>query len=121
MVLAAVPDWAGAMRSCIEALAPGGIFVFSLNNPCFEQLAPTWREHGEYRIREYLREYRIDQTYAPDFHRPLSTYLNETIRLGCCLREVAEPGLDRELGSDADGTEAYVHLPNFLVAAVERC
>jgi hypothetical protein len=51
----------------------------------------------------------------------LSTYLNETIRLGCCLREVAEPGLDRELGSDADGTEAYVHLPNFLVAAVERC
>jgi hypothetical protein len=38
-------------------------FVTARRNPCqvrliprFEQLWPTWRPHGEYRIREYLVE-----------------------------------------------------------------
>ena len=94
--------------------------MFLLNHPCFEQLAPIWHAHGEYRIREYMDEYRIDQTYAPDFHRPLSAYLNETVRLGCRPREMAEPRLDPELGSVTDGSAAYVTVPNFAVIAVER-
>ncbi|SDY46384.1 Methyltransferase domain-containing protein [Saccharopolyspora shandongensis] len=120
MVLAAIPDWSTAMRACVESLAPGGVFVFSINHPCFEQLAPTWRQHGEYRIREYLREYPIEQTHAPDFHRTLSTYLNELTRFGCRLRELDEPGLDPAAASPSDGTEAYVELPNFLLVAAER-
>jgi 2-polyprenyl-3-methyl-5-hydroxy-6-metoxy-1,4-benzoquinol methylase len=38
MVLQAIPDWSGAMRACVTALAPGGLFVFTLNHPCFERL-----------------------------------------------------------------------------------
>ncbi|MEV0699806.1 class I SAM-dependent methyltransferase [Saccharopolyspora sp. NPDC050389] len=120
VVLASIPDWFAAMRACVESLALGGVFVFSINHPCFEQLAPTWRQHGEYRIREYLSEYPIDQTYAPDFHRTLSTYLNELTRLGCRLRELDEPGLDPAAASPSDGSEAYIELPNFLVVAAER-
>ena len=30
--------------------------MFSVNHPCYEQLWPSWREHGEYRTR--LRGYR---------------------------------------------------------------
>ena len=43
MVLPAVPDWTGAMRACVHALKPGGLFVFTVNHPCFEQLWSTWR------------------------------------------------------------------------------
>ena len=62
----------------------------------FEQLAPSWRAHGEFRTREYFAEYEIPERYAPDFHRPLSAYLNELARLGCQLRELAEPALEAQ-------------------------
>ena len=119
MVLPAIPDWRTAMRACVEALAPGGIFVFTVNHPCFENLLTTWREHGAYRSEEYLAEYVIDGRSGADFHRTLSTYLNELIGLGAQIREVAEPGLD-PAEPTADGLDAYVHLPNFLIVAARR-
>lgn len=122
MVLPAIPDWRPAMRACVEALAPGGRFVFTANHPCFENLWTTWREHGAYRVDRYLEEYELPLRHCSDFHRPLSTYLNEVIGLGCRIREVAEPGLDPAVAaaSGVDGIEAYVHLPNFLVVAADR-
>ncbi len=124
MVLPAIPDWRPAMRACVQALRPGGLFVFSVNHPAFEQLLTAWREHGEYRLHRYLEEYEIAQTYASDFHRPISAYLNELAALGCRLREFAEPGLDpdaaREEQPITPGIESYVHLPNFMIVAAER-
>ncbi len=121
VVLSAIPDFRAAMRTCVTALDPGGIFVFSINHPSFEQLWDTWRKNGEYRTSRYLQEYEIPGRYASDFHRPLSSYLNELVALGCRLREVAEPGLDPAVADDAgDGLEAYVHLPNFVIVAAER-
>lgn len=121
MVFLDIPDWAGAMKACVAALAPGGLLVFSIIHPCFEQLGASWREHGEYRIREYFAEYEIPGPYASNFHRPLSAYLNELARLGCHLREMAEPALDPAIAAAAGrNAEAYVHLPNFLVAAARR-
>jgi 2-polyprenyl-3-methyl-5-hydroxy-6-metoxy-1,4-benzoquinol methylase len=121
MVLLAIPDWVGAMRACVSALAPGGVFVFSIIHPCYELLWPTWREHGEYRTREYLAEYEIDSPFGVDFHRPLSAYLNTLVDLGCRLREMAEPGLEPAAAATGpEGIDAYVHLPNFLIVAAER-
>ncbi|MFF2807986.1 class I SAM-dependent methyltransferase [Streptomyces sp. NPDC058000] len=124
MVLPAVPDWKPAMRACVQALRPGGLLVFSVNHPAFEQLLTTWRTHGAYRLSRYLEEYEIPQTYAPAFHRPISAYLNELSALGCRLRECAEPGLDPGIAQEAQhttpGIESYVHLPNFLIVAAER-
>jgi SAM-dependent methyltransferase len=121
MVFLDIPDWAGAMKACVGALAAGGLLVFSLIHPCFEQLAPSWREHREYRVREYFPEYEIPAPHGPSFHRPLSAYLNELARLGCDLREIAEPALDPAAAATAGpGAEAYAHLPNFLVVAARR-
>jgi 2-polyprenyl-3-methyl-5-hydroxy-6-metoxy-1,4-benzoquinol methylase len=120
MVLPAVPDWTCAMRSCVQQLRPGGRFVFSVNHPCFEQLAGSWRQHGAYQVSEYLADYEIEERYATDFHRPLSAYLNEVISLGCRIAEVAEPGLDPQVAAaDMDGEHPYVHLPNFLIVAAD--
>jgi hypothetical protein len=106
------------MKACTAALAHGALFVFSIIHPCFEQLAPSWRTHGEYRIREYFADYDIPGPYGASFHRPLSAYLNELARLGCQLHEIAEPALDPAAAAAAGpGAEAYVHLPNFLLVA----
>ncbi|MFD0973028.1 class I SAM-dependent methyltransferase [Plantactinospora endophytica] len=121
MVLPAIPDWIGAMRACVHALKPGGLFLFTVNHPCYEQLWPTWREHGEYRTHRYLTEYEIPGPNGVDFHRTLSTYLNQVTRLGCHLTELAEPGLDPDATAHGpDGIDAYVHLPNFLIIAARR-
>ncbi|MGI5151488.1 class I SAM-dependent methyltransferase [Plantactinospora sp. CA-294935] len=121
MVLPAIPDWTGAMRACVHALKPGGLFLFTVNHPCYEQLRPTWREHGEYRTHRYLTEHEIPGPNGVDFHRTLSTYLNQLTSLGCQLTELAEPGLDPDAAVDGpDGIDAYVHLPNFLIVAAQR-
>jgi hypothetical protein len=106
------PKWSGS--------SPANRCSNSLNHPCFEQLRPSWLRHGEYRTTQYLAEYEIQQTHAPDFHRTVSAYLNETIRLGRCLTEVAEPGLDPEVAATADGVDAYIHLPNFMIIRAQR-
>ena len=119
MVLQVIPEWQAAMRSCVAALAPGGLFVFTLNHPSFEQLATVWRAHGEYRTGRYLSEYTIEGPSGADFHRPLSAYLNETARLGCRLVEVVEPGLDPSTVDVPGGCESYMELPNFVIVAAE--
>jgi 2-polyprenyl-3-methyl-5-hydroxy-6-metoxy-1,4-benzoquinol methylase len=121
MVLPAIPDWKLALRTCVEALAPGGLLVLTVTHPCFERLWSTWREHGHYRVSDYFEESEIVGPHASDFHRPLAAYLNEVIGLGCRLREVVEPRLDpADVPGGPEGIEAYAHLPNFLVIAADR-
>ncbi|MFE7114585.1 class I SAM-dependent methyltransferase [Streptomyces sp. NPDC057654] len=124
MVLQAIPDWKPAMRACVQALRPGGVFTFSVNHPAFEQLLTTWREHGDYRLNRYLAEYETSQTHASNFHRPISAYLNELAALDCRLLEFAEPGLTPDAAQEAQpatpGIESYAHLPNFMLVAAER-
>jgi hypothetical protein len=102
----------------------GGPFDVVIANMVFLDIldwTSAMREHGEYRIREYFAEYEIPQPYAPNFHRPLSAYLNEVARLGCSLVEVAEPAVDPAVTAAAGpGAEAYAHLPNYLIVAARR-
>jgi hypothetical protein len=57
VVLQDIPDWVPALRSCVSALRPGGLLVFSLEHPCFAGSSQSWREHGCVQVHEYLREY----------------------------------------------------------------
>ncbi|MGW7684743.1 class I SAM-dependent methyltransferase [Kribbella sp. NPDC054772] len=122
MVLLAIPAWQSAMAACVGALKPGGRFVFSITHPAFENLYPTWRDHGHYQLDRYLDEYEMPEGRAPDFHRPLSAYINEVISLGCRVTELCEPRLDPQVARDSgiDAIESYVALPNFLIVSAER-
>ena len=121
MVFMAISDWRTALRHCVETLRPGGLFVFSLTHPCFEQARRTWSQSGHVAVYEYSAAYEIPGRYAPDFHRPLGAYLTEAASLGCRIVEVAEPTLAPELVEVApEGATAYVHVPPFVIIAAAR-
>jgi SAM-dependent methyltransferase len=122
MVLLDIPDWQPALSNCISALKPGGLLVYSLEHPCWAPNAMAgWAERRTAELREYLGTYEVPGGVggAISFHRPLSDYLQETIRLGCDIVEVAEPGLTPDQVEDPD-EEILVHIPNFIVIAARR-
>lgn len=121
MVLLDIPDWRGALQGCVNALTPGGLLVYSLHHPCWVPgQFQTWAERGGVEIREYLNEHEQDfGGIARNFHRPLSTYVNETIRLGCDLVEMVEPQLTLAQIEDPR-QELLTRVPNFIVVAARR-
>ena len=75
---------------------------------------------GAVEITEYLHEYVQDfEGTAPNFHRPLSAYLNLTITLGCDIFEIVEPRLrDEDIESPAQ--ELLTRIPNFIVIGARK-
>jgi SAM-dependent methyltransferase len=121
MVFMTIPDWRTAMRHCIEALRPGGLFVFSLTHPCFEQARESWLQAGHVAVREYASTYEIAGSYAPDFHRPLGDYLTEVSSLGCRIAQVVEPALAPHLVAEGpEGADVYIHVPPFVIIEAAR-
>jgi len=118
VVFESIPDWAPALETCVRALRLGGLLVFSLEHPCFEDAAVSWQEHVCVQVREYLQEYERPGPHGTDFHRPLSSYLNEVIRLVCMLTEVTEPAVPA--GQESLTGPAAVHVPNFVIVAARR-
>ena len=72
MVFMDIEDYQAAMRHCIDALRPGGRFVFSLLHPCFEEPSSAWPGQRFVAVREYLQPHRFEQEFTAVFHRPLS-------------------------------------------------
>ena len=119
MVLLDIADWRAAMRNCVEALRPGGTFVYSLLHPCWPpEATESWAARRCVEIQEYLSEYTVTAKHGTNFHRPVSAYLNETIASGCSIVEVAEPAADAE--EVPAGAEILVHVPNYIVISATR-
>jgi SAM-dependent methyltransferase len=120
MVLLDIPAWHEALANCISSLRAGGLLVYSLEHPCwvsghFEE----WAERGHVEISEYLDEYESVGPAGKNFHRPLSVYVNATIRLGCALTELAEPRLSEDQVED-DVQRLLCHVPPFVVIGATR-
>ena len=121
MVFLDIPDWRTALANCVASLKAGGTLVYSLHHPVWVPgRFETWADRGCVEIREYLNEYeQVGVVVAPNFHRPLSAYVNETIRLGCDIVEVVEPQLQRDQ-IESEDQEILTRIPNFIVIAAQR-
>lgn len=122
MVLLDIADWRPALANCVAQLKPGGTLVYSLIHPCWAAGASVgWAARRTVELREYLLPYELDEGAGGriNYHRPVGEYLNETLRLGCDLTEVAEPGITPEQVDDPD-EEILVHIPNYIVIAARR-
>jgi 2-polyprenyl-3-methyl-5-hydroxy-6-metoxy-1,4-benzoquinol methylase len=115
MVLMDIPLWKEALHTCITALRPGGKLIISLVHPCFEEPSPLWSEKGDVEAYEYLKEYHWHQKFAPLFHRPLSTYINQIIAGGCTLQQLIEPQLPSERATDSASHQRMMRVPSVIV------
>lgn len=114
MVFLDIPDWKPAMRNCIQALKPGGKFVFSLWHPCYFS-NDSWKDKGVVEVKEYFQEYSVPATYGSSFHRTLSTYLNFVIENGCNIKKIIEPQLTPEQAEQFPKISQNLHIPTFIV------
>ena len=114
MVFLDIPDWKSAMKNCIQALKPGGKFVFSLWHPCFFS-NDSWKEKGVVEVKEYFQEYSLPATYGESFHRTLSTYINFVIEKGCSIKKIIEPQLTPEQAEQFPKISQNLHVPTFIV------
>lgn len=115
MVLMDIPDWQTAAKKCLTALKPGGVFIFSIIHPAFEERHAQFEEKGYIAVREYFAEYDIAQEYGHAFHRPLSSYLNLMADEGATIKRVVEP----QLVEDIPGNSRNYHVPHFIVIKCE--
>lgn len=120
MVLLDIPDWRSAMANCVASLKQGGAFVYSLHHPVWVPgQFGAWAQRGVVEISEYLNEHEQTAGHAPNFHRPVSAYVYETIRLGCTIVELVEPQL-RADQIEIPEQEIFTRIPNFIVVAARR-
>jgi 2-polyprenyl-3-methyl-5-hydroxy-6-metoxy-1,4-benzoquinol methylase len=120
MVFMDIPDYQAAMQNCIAALKHGGNFVFSLTHPCFEESGSEWVRKRHVEVREYSREFAVQQKYGYLFHRPLSAYINFLIQEGCTLQAMIEPQLDESVAGQDAILERYIHVPGYVVIHAAR-
>lgn len=120
MVYLDIPDWRSALANCISSMKVGAMLVYSLHHPVWVpgQLG-AWAERGAVEVRDYLNEHEQLGGHALNFHRPLSQYINETVRLGCRIVELVEPRLQHDQ-IDSPEQEIFTRIPNYVVVAACR-
>lgn len=109
-VLMDIPDHKTALQNCVSALKSGGNLIISILHPAFPGFENDWLALGHVEISEYFKATPVKQKYGYFFPRPLSTYINDLISMGCSIKKVVEPQL-----SDSAEESRNKHVPQFLV------
>ncbi len=109
-VLMDIPDYKTALQRCIATLKPGGEIIISILHPAFPGFENDWSALGHVEISEYFKAEPVKQKYGYFFPRPLSTYINDLISMGCIIARVVEPQLP---GAAVESRNK--HVPQFLI------
>lgn len=109
-VLMDIPDYKTALQRCIATLKPGGEIIISILHPAFPGFENDWSALGYVEISEYFKAEPVKQKYGYFFPRPLSTYINDLISMGCIIAGVVEPQLP---GTAVESRNK--HVPQFLI------
>ncbi len=118
MTLMDIPNLEQAISTMACALAPGGRLVASILHPCFDVPMSRWPHSRRVEITEYFDEAMNPQTFAPSFHRPLSTYMNLLIESGLVIKRVIEPRLTDPEAAMINDRDA--HVPTFIVLRADK-
>lgn len=116
-----IPDYKPAIKNCIAALKKGGVFVFAILHPCFEEQV-DWQKKQSVVTSEYFEEYEQEQKgyFGYLFHRPLNTYINFLIDNGCVINKIVEPQLPDEVAKQFPKQARDAHVPGFLVVKATK-
>jgi ubiquinone/menaquinone biosynthesis C-methylase UbiE len=125
MALINIPDLQATFQSIRRILKPGGWLVFAIPHPCFETPHAQWTSlpdpvHPRGRIVTGYFDERQWFSSNPDgvrsrvgdYHRMLSTYLNQLAAAGFALDRALEPGPSARQAERVSGTR---EVPTLLL------
>lgn len=122
-----VKDYARLVGAVLRWLAPGGVFVFSIEHPMCTALLNGWHRDGEGRKvhwpvdcykDEGVRERRWMVDGVIKYHRTVETYVNTLVDAGFAIRRLLEPeALPQYVVQQPDLTEERRRPPFLLIAA----
>ena len=114
MVLLDIPDVAGAVASCLDALKPGGRFIFSLEHP-FTGVGS--RGEAPFTVDDYFTERAIPRMIGVNFHRTLETYVDLLADHGAVIERIKEPRLPVDVAAAHPEHAWASRLPAFIVVS----
>lgn len=120
MVLMDISDYKSAMKSCVDSLKPGGVFVFSILHPCFPGTDAEWKELRQVQVTEYFDRPPRKQVFGESWDRPIQDYVSVLKKYGCQLTNFVEPRPTRPMVEDNPEWERNYHVPQFLVIRAQK-
>ena len=126
-----VEDFAGVVAAVFGLLNPGGVFVFSQENPintCFSTGERWTRDEKGNKIYANLSNYSVDgereSTWFVDgvkkYHRTFSTVVNTLIDAGFIIQRLVEPVPTAEMLRDYPEYADLLHKPDFLLVRARK-
>ena len=123
-----VEDFKGLLNSIYRKTKPGGVFVFSQENPINTTYGncdfPRWTKDGDgnklyVNFANYGEEGRRDSEWFVDgvkkYHRMFSTIVNDLVEAGFTIEKMIEPLPDDEILEKYPAQKDLFHKPDFLV------
>lgn len=124
------PDFHGICRKVSHCLAPGGMFVFSVEHPVFTaEGRQDWHYNGEggimhWPVDGYFKEGPRKAVFLGEevtkYHRTLTTYLTALAANGFQLTALEEPQPSPELLDSIPGMRDELRRPMMLIISALR-
>ena len=127
-----VEDFAGVLKKIYALLNPGGLFVFSQENPintCYSDGFPRWtRDENGNKLYVNLANYAVEgereSTWFVEgvkkYHRTFSTVVNSLADAGFIIEKMVEPKPTEELLKKYPEHADLFHKPDFLVVRARK-
>ena len=128
-----VEDFKGLLQSIYRKTKPGGVFVFSQENPINTTYGdddfPRWTKDEEgnklyVNLANYGSEGRRNSEWFVDgvtkYHRMFSTIVNDLVEAGFTIEKMIEPLPDDKILEKFPAQKDLFHKPDFLVVRSVR-
>ncbi|NLN42470.1 MAG: class I SAM-dependent methyltransferase [Clostridiales bacterium] len=123
-----IPDFEANNREVFRVLKKGGRFIIANLHPMRSATGKWCRNHNGEKLHAILDNY-FDEgerhcemlgVKFTNFHRSLSTYLNNFIKTGFVIKEIIEPTVSVDKLKEYPDLDDELRVPNFIVYVLEK-
>ena len=123
-----LPDFASNTRQVFRVLKPGGRFVIANLHPMRSAASGWQKDEKGNKLHAILDNYfdeserlwSIQGNDLTNFHRSLSTYLNEFLQAGFMITKVVEPSVELSDLREYPELEDELRVPNFIIYVLDK-
>lgn len=123
-----IPDFEANNREVFRVLKKGGRFIIANLHPMRSVTGKWCRNHNGEKLHAILdnyfdegeRHWEMLGVKFTNFHRSLSTYLNNFIKTGFVIKEIIEPTVSVDKLKEYPDLDDELRVPNFIVYVLEK-